>query len=241
MRFARKTAVLGMALAAQAVLAVPVAAAGPDGPLVTSATPSYPGPLVNGPAEEAKLHAMATVEDAEMLAAAVVTHVVSVKAAGDEEWRAAVPGWQGAILDRVETADNAMFSQFGINLSIEVYVSWPSHAGSGSVCGWLSDLEGDVPNGSRDVTLGFMGDKSLGNGGCAYLNGSYAIVKRQAPAWDWMATQHEVSHLYNAPDRSGDAHPADLMEDPYGSANIWCTKAGFNDKGTLTNNADKFD
>lgn len=47
--------------------------------------------------------------------------------------------------------------------------------------------------------------------------------------------------MFSAPDRSGADHPADVMEDPYGSADIWCTKALYNDKGILVSHAGKFD
>jgi hypothetical protein len=243
MRFGVKAAVLVLAICGQAALALPAAAGEPAQPVVTKGTPNAPGPYDDSAAAEARIAALAQEEPrAEALAAAVVAHGVDVKTAGDEEWRASFGAdWKDAIWSRIEMADDAMYNQFGINLIITSYVAWSSSNISGSVCLWLKEIDDEVLNGSADVTIGFMGDRSLGNGGCAYQNGSYAIVKRQDPTYDWMATQHEASHLFNAPDRSGAGHPDDLMEDPYHYANIWCTKAGYNDKGIMTNNADKFD
>ncbi len=243
MRFTRKAVVLVIVLSGQVFAAQPAIGGEPAKPIVTAGTPVAPGPIDNSPAAAAKLHALATEEpNAEALASAVVTHVVMVKAAGDEEWRSAFgTAWKSAIWDRVEAADNATYTQFGINLVIDTYVAWNSSNISGSVCLWLQEIDDEVPNGSDDVTIGYMGNSSLGHGGCAYLNGSYAIVKRQDPIYDWKVTQHETSHMFSAPDRSGADHPADVMEDPYGSANIWCTKAGYNDNGIMVSHAGKFD
>lgn len=213
--------------------------------VVTQGTPDGPGVVRVSAADEAALARLAKHEpekSAEELAAAVTVHLVTVKAAGDEEWRSAFgSGWQDAIANRIEAADDALNSVFGINLSVGLFVAWDSADIGGSVCQFLGEIDNEVPNGGSDVSIAYMGNSSLTYAGCAYLNGSYAVVKRQNATNDWKVTQHEVSHLYNAPDRSGSGHPNDVMEDPYGYANAWCTKAGYNDKGIITNNSGKFD
>lgn len=56
----------------------------------------------------------------------------------------------------------------------------------------------------------------------------------------WRLTQHEVSHAFGAPDRSGAAHPDDIME-TIGVPNFWCEAIGYQDYQIVAQHAGTFD
>ncbi len=62
----------------------------------------------------------------------------------------------------------------------------------------------------------------------------------------WVTTQHEVSHLFNDPDRYPDpnnSHTNDVMENQYSYPNFWCevVPVGLGDHPMFELYADKFD
>ncbi len=67
--------------------------------------------------------------------------------------------------------------------------------------------------------------------------------------WDssylrWTRTQHEVSHLFGAPDRYNayaEIHPDDVMEKSWQDPDYWCTNDDFNDWGIVWSNRAKYD
>jgi Metallo-peptidase family M12 len=193
------------------------------------------------------------VEHSGDITALVVTHIAYVKLALDEEWR----GWYGSTgatqtaTAAIETADNALFSNWGIDLRVNNVANWDSGPdNSREVCDMLFELWVDVGTGSSHIVYGFS--KNLGGGtGCAHIGGDHAMTKWHGANTSerafnhWVTTQHEISHIYNAPDQYPDpnnVHPGDVMENQYTWPSTWCHNAtGFNDWFTMYDHADRFD
>lgn len=182
----------------------------------------------------------------------VVTHTVYVKIAVDEEWRSYYPTNAFTVAtSTMEAADNAMFSEFGVNLVRYQTANWDSSPDSGDVnaCDLLGDLMADLSPGTSDVLLGFAKNYSNNYGGCAERGGDEAEVNWNPSSYSrWVVTQHEVSHLFDLPDRypdPSDMHIDDVMEDPYNSPDWWCNwyQGGSNqsDWWIFYNNSSKFD
>lgn len=182
---------------------------------------------------------------------AVVTHTVSARVAIDEEWNS----WYGSAAaseanSRMEKADDAMFTQFGINFVRSAtynYTSSPNTARS--ICNLVAELVTKVPRGTGDVVVGYVNNAMSGSQyGCA--SGNHTIVKLHGSTTAsrvfnvWTTSQHEFSHLFGAPDRYPDPnglHTDDVMEDHYNNPEFWCTQAGYNDWGKVNSNAGKYD
>ena len=82
-------------------------------------------------------------------------------------------------------------------------------------------------------------------------SGNYILVTRQYAdntaenKSRWVVTQHEMSHVYHAPDRYNQPdsaqHPDDVMEDAYNHYDYWCTTPPWNDWGIVNSNRAQFD
>jgi hypothetical protein len=234
--------------------AAPVAAANPEP--YERARPLSRGPHPSPPtgAELDRLIALndqAPVDELEGdVTAMVVTHTVYVKIAVDEEWR----DYYGQTAftpanSAIESADNAMYTEFGVNLVKYQTAYWDSSPDSGDVdaCDLLNDLAADLNPGTSDVLIGFAKNYSNNYGGCAELNGDEAEVNWDSGSYGrWVRTQHEVSHLYGLPDRypdSGNMHRDDVMENAYTDPSFWCQyfNMGDGDWQIFHSMADKFD
>jgi hypothetical protein len=166
-----------------------------------------------------------------------------IKGAGDEEWRTHYgASWDDKINNAVERADDQMYVEFGIDFRVWSIKQWDSYPDGTRDCGSLiNELKSDIGVGSGgDTVAGYTGTVISNGAGCSIAY--YALVERQGSTADeerynaWVVTQHEYGHLYNAPDRYPDPynlHPNDVMEDPYGSPDYWCTKAGYDDWGRI--------
>jgi len=190
-------------------------------------------------------------------AAAVTTHIVWAMVAGDEEWQSFYgASWGSQAELRMETADDQMYTQFGIDFRRfgGGWYGWTSSPNtSRPICGsggLLEELKSDLPRISgADVVVGYTNNAMSGSShGCASVN--HTIVKLHGSSTAqreynvWTTSQHEFSHLYGAPDRYPDPsnlHTNDVMEDHYNYPNIWCTQAGYNDKGIVASHASKYD
>jgi hypothetical protein len=182
---------------------------------------------------------------------------VYVRVYGDDEWRYKYGStkWQGAAQAAIETADDSMSTQFGIDLRVQSYHNWDtvdcSSAYYGRTRGNVFDeFKDESAKGTgTDVLMGFSaqnpcpGDTS-GLAGLAIVGGYQAVIWYQSAAGaNWKVTQHETSHLFGNDHASGDAHPNDIMEDIYNAYNRWCqkTSANYYDHwGQITRNAAKF-
>lgn len=212
----------------------------------SSAAPLYGGPLIDNAATRAALSDMAREEDSYARSLAVTTHLVVTKVAADEEWRTffGSTNWDDAARDRLEAADNQMYTNWGIDIVVTSYVPWDSNPDSGASCGvLLYDARADVGRGTSDVVAAFT-LQDTGSGGCT--DGSWAIlIDYQSSSADWKVTQHELSHLYGASDVYGqeNVHPNDVMENPYADPNKWCTylQGSWNHFGTISLNSGKYD
>lgn len=190
-------------------------------------------------------------------AAAVTTHVVWAMVAGDEEWQSFYgSAWGTQAEARMETADDWMANDFGIDFRRYGggYYGWTSSPNTARpICGTnglLSEFKTDRPiSGTADVVLGFTNNSlSGGSHGCA--SGRHTIVKLHGSTTAqrqynvWTTQQHEIGHLFGAPDRYPDPnglHPNDVMEDHYNAPDWWCSKSGYNDRGIINGNAGKYD
>ena len=102
----------------------------------------------------------------------------------------------------------------------------------------------NIPKGSGiDVILGYSKNAG-GSGGCAEIPGFRALIKWESTHLGrWEVSQHEMSHLFGAPDRYDCCpnHPTDVMEDQYEEPNFWCTAIGYYDWLIMDYAAGRFD
>jgi hypothetical protein len=211
-------------------------------------------PLPPNAKEMARLAALngetGSVEGAQDITAAVTTHTVTVRASADEEYRSyyGSTGWKNYASSVVETADDYLFSQFGIDMVITNYLTWDSYPDSSrSSCNLWSELANEIPL-EGDVVVGFSKNATSGSKGCAGGNHTITLFHGDPDASgekyaQWTVQRHEFAHLYGAPDRSPSLlnHPTDLMENQYEKPNFLCTTVGYNDWAKVSFNADKYD
>lgn len=247
----------GAAAAAIILLGVPAAsiasAAQPPPPTAfVDGTESMPPPPTGAKAERlATLNAEPpTIESAGDISATVVTHTVWTRIVADEEWRSFYgTAWATEAQSRVETADNALFSQFGIDFRNFFTGTWTTSPNTArGICNILSELQADIPLGDADVVSGFTNNAVTGSShGCA--GGNHEVVHLHGSTTAqrvynvWVTVQHEYSHFFGAPDRYPDPnnlHTNDVMEDHYNFPSIWCTQAGYNDWGIVNSNRAKY-
>lgn len=188
----------------------------------------------------------------------VVTHTVYARVAADEEYRshfgsscAGSTCWQNFSNSVVESADDYLFSLYGIDVYVTSYYSgWTSSPNtSRDACTLLSDLVAHVPQGTYDVVLGYSKNASQGGKGCSV--GDYTITLWHGAATgaderyaEWAVQRHEIAHLYGAPDRYpdlGNVHPMDLMENQYLEPDYLCTNIRFDDYYIVYSDASKYD
>lgn len=188
----------------------------------------------------------AAVEGGDDITTQLVTHVVQIRVTADEEWRAFFgSSWTGAANNRLEEADNAFFSAFGIDFSAAAYVDWWDSAdGTRAICTIFNEMSAEITHGGWDVVYGFTKNPYSGGAGCASGNNNKGLTGYQSYDSDWKVTQHEFGHIYNVPDRYGQPdsaqHPDDVMEKIYTHYNIWCVTAPWDDDGRIYNNRFKF-
>ena len=240
----RRLAALAAALALILVVVPTASAADPSVPILdTIATQPYPGKLSDGPVQRAALAAMAIDERAGDITTAVVTHTVYARVAGDEEWRSSFgTSWTSEADYRLETADNAMFTNWGIDFVSQEYVNWDNNDASAPVCNFMAEFLSEVPLNGKDVAVGFMKNPTSSQAGCA--SGNSVLIKYQSSAVDWKVTQHEFSHLFGASDTAyGDpTHPYhDVMDDLYNNPDRWCTTNGWWHSQIIDGNKSKYD
>jgi len=211
-----------------------------DQPTMRS-TPPYSGKLTDGPAERAALRSLAQFETGD-ITAAVVTHTVTTRVAGDDEWRASygTPDWQDEAELRVETADDKLFANWGIDFVVNEYVNWDTNDAQRDLCGLIwPEFNSEIGLNGRDVAVGFLKNPATGAAGCTAAN--KVIARYQSSTVDWKLTRHEFSHLYGLDDVHSAMHPDDIMEDPYGYPNTWCGNATWHHFQTMGLNADNYD
>jgi hypothetical protein len=161
--------------------------------------------------------------------ALVVTHVVTAKIATDEEWRSyyGSNSFQTAN-SAMESADDKMFVNWGIDFQQYQTANWDSSPDSGvNACDLLNDLKADLSPGSSDVLLGFAKNPSTNYAGCSEIDGDEAEVNWDGSSYNrWVTTQHEIGHLFAAPDRYPDPnnlHIDDVMENQFTDPDFWCS------------------
>ncbi|TAH34337.1 MAG: hypothetical protein EYC70_15430 [Planctomycetota bacterium] len=116
---------------------------------------------------------------------------------GDEEWRAAYgSGWQSTISGIVESADNAMHANWGIDLVPNSYYTWDSKD-SNTISRLLDEAyaEGGGLAG-QCMMIAYSADPTQGSAiGIAYVGLPRALVKRYSNL-EANITEHEVGHTY---------------------------------------------
>ncbi len=186
-------------------------------------------------------------EDQENVGSQVTVYINWIKGAGDDEWRSHYgSSWDDKINAAVERADDEMYGQFGIDFRIWAYKAWDTYPNGPRTCdSIMTELKNDVGVGATnggDTVVGYTGGTISNAAGCSVAH--YALLEIQGSTIaeekynEWVTTQHEYGHLYNADDRYGaDAaiHPNDVMEDPYGSPDTWCHDPRWNDWGLIYN------
>lgn len=227
-----------------AVATLPVGSAALAAPLV-----AHPAPDMSGPPDPAGgIDDDSYGEDEDDEAGRVSlrakgTHRVTVRVAVDEEWRNQIGGrWKRVANSILEEADRKMYDEFGINLKVVEYHSYTSKDSLGDrECALLDDLDDKVNRNGADIVVGFLGQGR--RGGCAYRNGTHAVILRSRDYAEWKLARHEVSHLFDARDRyiqvAGDnpRHRDDVMEDPYDHPDRWTSP----DHRIMKSNRAKFD
>ncbi|RZN37214.1 MAG: hypothetical protein EFT35_06315 [Methanophagales archaeon ANME-1-THS] len=137
--------------------------------------------------------------------------------------RELVTGDTSAALSRFET-------QFGVNMVWYWYFGYwnAGDISPASSCmnalGDLAEDEAWVVDAENDIVIGWLHD--MDHNGMAFLDGFYAVCSDTARGVDWShdsIVQHEVSHLFNAPDH-GRAGPNCIMTEwyAYWGKEVWC-------------------
>jgi hypothetical protein len=187
--------------------------------------------------------------------AQVVTHNHWVKALGDEEWRDYYgTTWDDKINNAIERADDAMYTEFGIDFRVNTIQQWDTSPDSArNTCDLQTELRADFNLGTNDSLAGYSGNAHLENWyGCASGPDKEAAIAvslhgsttSQQAYNHWTTTQHEYGHKYGLVDRYPDPnniHPNDVMEDQYNWPDFWCVTAPFYDHATILANADRYD
>jgi hypothetical protein len=224
----------------------------PDGAWVPGTESLPPAPTGKESERLQALHYQAPVDEmAGDISTTLVTHTVYARVTGDEEWRSFYgANWMSEAEARMEAADNAMFSQFGIDFVELNFWAWDSAPDSSRpICntGLLEELVADVPRGSADVVVGYTNNTTSGTG-CSV--GNHTLVKLHGSTTAsrifnvWTTSQHEFSHLFGAPDRypdPGNFHTNDVMENQYTNPDFWCTQTHYEDWSFLWANKAKYD
>ena len=210
------------------------------------ADPVDPNALAMTPTEE--LLAAASSAISEPVGLDIPTHIVYVRVAADEEWRAYYGStWMTQASNRIEAADNAMYSNFGIDLRVRDYFYWDTYPDSSRhICSSLfQELSNDVPHGSgNDVVFAFTKNAYTGGAGCASGGNNKGLAAYQSYSSDWKVVQHEFGHIYNIPDRYPDPsglHEDDVMEKIYTHYDHWCISSPYHDWNNMWSNSGKFD
>ena len=156
-------------------------------------------------------------------------HLLYIKVWADEEYRNRFGDkWRIAANNSLERADDAMSTQFGIDIRVTSYNAYNSDDARTGPCGVLTDFKTAANHTGADIAVGFSGNFRPGRPGCADLLGEYAVVIRIDQVTDWRIAQHEISHIFGAQDRyngatacNNDDHVDDVMECPYTHPDIW--------------------
>jgi len=108
----------------------------------------------------------------------LLTSDVSVNMPCDTEWkRAYYTAWHTRANDAIESADNALYTEFGINLYVAASPScWDSDDSETDICKLLDDAVAACGKGGYDMMIAFTGQVS--DCGCAYMNDDYCIVTK---------------------------------------------------------------
>ncbi len=164
------------------------------GPTVAAGSHPIPAPkvdVVTVPSEPAYL------PNASVMAqeVSILSIDVSVNVPGDEEWKAVYgASWGPYCMDAIEAADNAMYSQFGINLYVSTYQDWDSNDSQMDITKLLAEAKSERGLNGKKLMIAFTAQ--VENCGAAYVGGRYAIC---ADSWaEPQICQHEVSHNYGA-------------------------------------------
>jgi hypothetical protein len=180
------------------------------------------------------------------ISAQVTTYTVYTKLAADEEWRSyfGSSAWSWAN-SAMETADDEMAAQFGINFTEYQRYTWVTFPDTTrAVCNILGELAADADPGAADVLLGYSKNAVSGGAGCAEINGDEAVVMYSSSSYNrWVTSQHEMSHLFAAPDRYPDPnnlHRNDVMENQYTDPDFWCSQDGYEDYVIMYQHRAKF-
>jgi hypothetical protein len=143
---------------------------------------------------------------------------VSVNVPGDEEWKAIYGASWGPYCSAViEAADDAMYTQFGINLYVSTYQDWDSNDSQMDITKLLAEAKSERGLNGKKLMIAFTAQ--VQNCGAAYVGGRYSIV---AESWAKnQICQHEVSHNYGA-DHSTCGGDNCVIADCVGHYGQWC-------------------
>lgn len=231
-----------------ALMLPPVASAESGSTQRVSSGPHQPPPQGRELARLKALHdETPDLELAGDITALVVTHTVNVKLAVDEEWRAFYGSSAWTVANNaLESADNALYAQFGIDFVWYTSYTWDTYPDTARTsCSLHAELVADADPGTGDVLLGYSKNAASNGQGCAEIPGDEAEVNWHSDAYvRWVATQHELSHLFGPPDRYPDPfnqHANDVMEYPYDEPNFWCVAIGYYDWLIIDDHAGQFD
>jgi hypothetical protein len=203
-----RSLVIGLAIMAALTLVGATAAAG------GSKAPTQAVDVVTVPSEPAYLPGASVTTEISILSIDV-----SVNVPGDEEWKAAYGSSWGPYCSAViEAADDAMYSQFGINLYVSTYQDWDSNDSQMDITKLLAEAKSERGLNGKQLMIAFTAQVS--NCGASYVGGRYAIV---AESWAKnQICQHEVSHSYGA-SHSTCAGDNCVIADCTGHYGQWCS------------------
>jgi len=139
------------------------------------------------------------------------------------------------IMNDTRDALNRFETKFGVDMIDLWYLDqWNASdvvnaTNSGEVLGDLAEDTKWAVNENNDIVLGWA--HNLDYNGRAYGNGFHAVCADSTThGWDWprdSIVQHEISHLFDAPDHGGFAECIMNYLYAYLGTNEWCDNCGF--------------
>ncbi|TAH37409.1 MAG: hypothetical protein EYC70_10595 [Planctomycetota bacterium] len=121
---------------------------------------------------------------------------VYVNCPGDEEYRSYFgSSWQSHINTVVESADNSLYSNWGINFIVGAYCTWDSNDAA-SINGLLDEAYAECGYGGQEYMAAFSNDPTSGGAvGIAYIGWPRQLTKRYL-SYENVICQHEAGHTY---------------------------------------------
>jgi hypothetical protein len=133
------------------------------------------------------------------------SYYISVLVTADEEYRSKFPNWKTKTYNLLENIDDYFIEKFGIDFVVTRFEQYYSDNSLSDARDLFSDVKSKVNKNDANIMIAFSAQYSGSIGGKAELCGDDVIIFYN-PWHSWFSEdnviQHELSHLFNAPDHN---------------------------------------